>query len=108
MPILDDSTGVVGSWDELSASGCIAVADNAICIDETSQSRTGEILSKIVKINPAAYQLNGIFAYCMDKFTDYHTFLSRQQITGATYSAGETLPIGVYIVKGAVIYQENY
>lgn len=107
VPILDDSTGVVGSWDELSASGCIAVADNAICIDETSQSRTGEILSKIVKINPAAYQLNGIFAYCMDKFTDYHTFLSRQQITGATYSAGETLPIGVYIVKGAVIYQEN-
>ena len=107
VPILDDSTGVVGSWDELSASGCIAVADNAICIDETSQSRTGEILSKIVKINPAAYQLNGVFAYCMDKFTDYHTFLSRQQITGATYSAGETLPIGVYIVKGAVIYQEN-
>ena len=107
VPILDDSTGVVGSWDELSASGCIAVADNAICIDETSQSRTGEILSKIVKINPAAYQLNGIFAYCMDKFTDYHTFLNRQQITGATYSAGETLPIGVYIVKGAVIYQEN-
>ena len=107
VPILDDSTGVVGSWDELSASGCIAVADNAICINETSQSRTGEILSKIVKINPAAYQLNGIFAYCMDKFTDYHTFLSRQQITGATYSAGETLPIGVYIVKGAVIYQEN-
>lgn len=107
VPILDDSTGVVGSWDELSASGCIAVADNAICINETSQSRIGEILSKIVKINPAAYQLNGIFAYCMDKFTDYHTYLSRQQITGATYLAGETLPIGVYIVKGAVIYQEN-
>ena len=107
VPILDDSTGVVGSWDELSASGCITVADDTICLDETSTSMSGEILSKIVKINPANYQLNGIFAHCIDKFTDYCAYLNRQQITGASYSAGETLPIGVYIVKGSVIYQEN-
>ena len=107
VPILNDSTGVVGSWDELSASGCITVADDTICLDETSTSMSGEILSKIVKINPANYQLNGIFAHCIDKFTDYCAYLNRQQITGASYSAGETLPIGVYIVKGSVIYQEN-
>lgn len=107
VPILNDSTGVVGSWDELSASGCITVADDTICLDETSTSMSGEILSKIVKINPANYQLNGIFAHCIDKFTDYSAYLNRQQITGASYSAGETLPIGVYIVKGSVIYQEN-
>ena len=107
VPILNDSTGVVGSWDELSASGCITVADDTICLDETSTSMSGEILSKIVKINPANYQLNGIFAHCIDKFTDYCAYLNRQTITGASYSAGETLPIGVYIVKGAVIYQEN-
>ena len=107
VPILNDSTGVVGSWDELSASGCITVADDTICLDETSTSMSGEILSKIVKINPANYQLNGIFAHCIDKFTDYSAYLNRQTITGASYSAGETLPIGVYIVKGSVIYQEN-
>ena len=107
VPILNDSTGVVGSWDELSASGCITIADDTICLDETSTSMSGEILSKIVKINPANYQLNGIFAHCIDKFTDYCAYLNRQQITGASYSAGETLPIGVYIVKGSVIYQEN-
>ena len=107
VPILNDSTGVVGSWDELSASGCITVADDTICLDETSTSMSGEILSKIVKINPANYQLNGIFAHCIDKFTDYCAYLNRQTITGASYSAGETLPIGVYIVKGSVIYQEN-
>ena len=107
VPILNDSTGVVGSWDELSASGCITVADDTICLDETSTSMSGEILSKIVKINPANYQLNGIFAHCIDKFTDYSVYLNRQTITGTSYSAGEVLPIGVYIVKGAVIYQEN-
>ena len=107
VPILNDSTGVVGSWDELSASGCITVADDTICLDETSTSMSGEILSKIVKINPANYQLNGIFAHCIDKFTDYCAYLNRQTITGASYSAGETLTIGVYIVKGSVIYQEN-
>ena len=107
VPILNDSTGVVGSWDELSASGCITVADDTICLDETSTSMSGEILSKIVKINPANYQLNGIFAHCIDKFTDYCAYLNRQTITGVSYSAGEVLPIGVYIVKGSVIYQEN-
>ncbi len=107
IPILDDSTGIVGSWDELSASGCIAVVDNTICLDESSTSMSGEILSKIVKINPANCQLNGIFAPCIDKFTDYYAYLNRQTITGASYSAGDELPTGVYIVKGSVIYQGN-
>lgn len=107
VPILDDSTGVVGSWDELSASGCITVADNAICLDETSVSMSGEILSKIVKINPAVYQLNGIYSAFMSKFTDYFAYLNKNDVMGTErYSAGDILPIGRYKVKGAVIYQD--
>lgn len=107
VPILDDSTGVPGSWDELSASGCVAVSDNAICLDETSQSMSGEILSKIVKINPASYQLNGIYAAFMSKFKDYFAYLNKNDVMGAErYSAGDTLPVGRYKVKGAVIYQD--
>ena len=113
VPILDDSTGVPGSWDELSASGCVTVDDDAICLDETSQSMSGEILSKIVKINPGSYQLNGIFAAFMSKFSDYFAYLNKNDVMKAnastpavTYSAGDTLPIGRYKVKGAVIYQD--
>ena len=107
VPILDDSTGVVGSWDELSASGCITVADDAICLDETSVSMSGEILSKIVKINPAVYQLNGIYSAFMSKFTDYFAYLNKNDVMGTErYSAGDILPIGRYKVKGAVIYQD--
>ena len=106
VPILDDSTGVAGSWDERSASGCVCVSDNAICLDETSQSMSGEILSKIVQINPASYQLNGIFAAFMSKFTDYFAYLNKNDVMGETYRAGDTLPVGRYKVKGAVIYQD--
>lgn len=107
VPILDDSTGVPGSWDERTAGGFISVEDNAICIDEESNSQSGELLSKIVKINPATHQLNGIFAQFASKFTDYFMFLNRNAVTGEKYSAGDILPVGRYIVKGAVIYQEN-
>lgn len=113
VPILDDSTGVPGSWDELTASGCVAVDDNAICLDETSQSMSGEIMSKIVQINPASYQLNGIYAAFMSKFADYFAYLNRNDVmkasnsaTAVTYSAGDTLPVGRYKVKGAVVYQD--
>ena len=107
VPILDDSTGVAGSWDERSADGCVTVSDNAICLDETSQSMSGEILSKIVKINPAAYQLNGIYAAFMSKFTDYFAYLNKNDVMGSErYSAGDILPVGRYKVKGAVIYQD--
>ena len=107
VPILDDSTGVAGSWDERSASGCVCVSDNAICLDETSQSMTGEILSKIVQINPASYQLNGIFAAFMSKFTDYFAYLNKNDVMGSErYSAGDILPVGRYKVKGAVLYQD--
>lgn len=104
VPILSDSTGVVGSWDELTASGCIAVNNNAICLDDTSALGSGEILSKIVKINPALYQLNGIFAAIVSQFTDYHAYLNKVSVTGNTYSVGDDLPVGRYIAKGAVTY----
>ena len=107
VPILNDSTGVVGSWDERSASGCVTISDNAICLDETSQSMSGEVMSKIVQINPASYQLNGIFAAFMSKFADYHAYLNRNDVMGEHYSAGDILPVGRYKVKGAVIYQET-
>ena len=107
VPILDNSTGVAGSWDELSADGCVVVSNNAICMDENSQSMKGEILSKIVKINPAVYQLNGIYSAFMSKFTDYFAYLNKNDVMGAErYSAGDILPIGRYKVKGAVIYQD--
>ena len=104
VPILSDSTGVAGSWDERSASGCIAVENDAICIDEASASMSGEILSKIVTINPASYQLNGIFANAMDKFTDYYSYLNRENIFAKRYKAGDNLPIGKYLAKGSIIY----
>ena len=104
IPIMSDSSGVAGTWDENSAYGCVTVADNAICLDETSVSKTGGIMSKIVKINPETYKLSGIFAPFTSKFTDYFAYLNKKPIEGTPPVEGQELSIGRYIVVGSVIY----
>ena len=106
VPIMTNSEGVPGTWDERTAGGCIMVVDDAICVDETSNSLQGEILSKIVKINPSTVQINGIYSLLFRKFTDYHLVANKKPYIGASYSAGDIPPIGRYIVKGAVIYED--
>ena len=107
VPIMTNSEGVPGTWDEHTASGCLIVENNAICVDETSNSMIGEVVSKIVKINPATVQLNGIYSMLIRKFTDYHLFANKKSCMGEVYNAGDILPIGHYVVKGAVIYQDS-
>ena len=106
VPIMTDSSGIPQTWDENTAGGCLAVVDNAICIDETSNSVNGEIFSKIVKINPSRIHLSGIYSLLIRKFTDYHLYANKETAVGECYTAGEILPIGRYIVKGAVIYND--
>ena len=106
VPIMTDSSGIPQTWDENTAGGCLAVVDNAICIDDTSNSVNGEIFSKIVKINPSRIHLSGIYSLLIRKFTDYHLYANKETAVGECYTAGEILPIGRYIVKGAVIYND--
>ena len=107
VPIMSNSEGMPGTWDERTASGCLVVENNAICVDETSNSIVGEVVSKIVKINPATVQLNGIYSMLIRKFTDYHLFANKNSCMGEVYNAGDVIPIGHYVVKGAVIYQDS-
>ena len=107
VPIMDESSGVPATWDEQSAAGCVTVASNAICIDDTSLDLNGEILSKIITINPSDVNINGVFANFATKFSGYNAALNTQVITGVEYSAGESLPVGRYIVKGTVVYNDQ-
>lgn len=107
IPIKSDSTGVPGSWDENSASGIITVTDDRICIDETSTDRRGEIYSKVIKLDINKYSIGGIFAKFSSKWNSHKVRLGVQpSILGRTYTAGESMPIGKYIVIGEIIYRD--
>ena len=108
IPIMNDSTGVPATWDEHTCDGLIEVVNGEICIDEDSAATAGSIQSKIVQINPSSVTLSAIFSAYASKFTDYGCALWKENMTGQTYSAGDVLPIGRYLVKGAVVYDGNY
>lgn len=107
IPILTNSNGCPETWDEYTCDGCITIDNNAICLDETSQSDYGSIFSKIIKINPSNQQINGIYSLLIRKFSDYHLYANNVTCTGDSYIAGDILPIGRYIVKGAIIYNDT-
>ena len=106
--VMSDSTGVPETWDENSASGCIEVSDNAIMLNTESLSLIGEILSKIIHIDPETTQYNYIQNIVESKFNGLRTILNDENYMGDTYQAGDTLPIGRYIVYGqSAIYDGN-
>ena len=107
IPIMDDSTGVPATWDEHTCDGLIEVVNDEICIDEDSVATAGSIQSKIVQINPSSVTLSAIFSAYASKFTDYGCALWKENMIGQSYSAGDVLPIGRYLVKGAVVYDGN-
>jgi hypothetical protein len=104
IPIMNSSASVPATWDENSTSGCVAVANNSICLDELSVDLSGEILSKIVMINPSEVNVNAIFAHFSAKFPTYKAYLYDEPLTGLEYTDQDDLPIGRYIVKGIVVY----
>lgn len=108
IPIMNDSTGVPATWDEHTCDGLIEVVNDEICIDEDSKATEGSIQSKIVKINPSLVTISAIFSAYASKFTDYGCALWKENLIGQSYSAGDVLPIGRYLVKGAVVYDGNY
>jgi len=107
IPIMDDSTGVPATWDEHTCEGLIEVVNNEICIDESSAATSGSIQSKIVQINPSLVTISAIFSAYASKFTDYGCALWKENMIGQSYSEGDILPVGRYLVKGAVVYDGN-
>ena len=107
IPILTNSSGVAASWDENSTAGCVVVQNDAICLDESSSELTGEVYSKIITINPTEINIDGIFANFASKYAGYQAKLNTFPEMGLSYTEGEILPIGRYIVKGTVVYNSN-
>lgn len=109
LPILEDSTGVAGSWDEQSANGILLVSGGAICLDETSTDTAGEIVSKVVKIDTAKMSITAVLTKYGSKWGTHGVHLSTGSVLGDEYTAGTVLPIGRYVAQGDIVYKNtNY
>ena len=107
IPILSNSLGIAETWDETTCSGCISVTNDAICLNESNTSMNGEIMSKVIQVDTSRNPLNGLYALTQNRFADHYAYLNNiDAISTKQYMAGEPLPIGRYVVKGAILYKD--
>ena len=100
IPVMTDSTGHAETWDERSASGCLRVDDNAIVLDTDSESLAGEVLSKIIVVDPAKVQLDSIWCEYASQIPAYRMVANKDGFVGTRYTSSDELPVGRYIVNG--------
>lgn len=106
IPILDDSSGVPGTWDENTCTGCLSIsAGNIIQIDEGSPNALSEIYSKVIVINNKAMILDGIKSLMIPKLNNNYYLEDRVMIDTTKIYQSTNLAIGRYKVCA---YPLNY
>ena len=105
VPIMDDSSGEAGTWDENTATGDITVSSNVINFNAAGTNALSEIYSKVVAINPLTTVLDGLKALFLPVFNQKLYMDDRILVDNTHIAAGVTLAIGQYIVKNhAIVY----
>jgi hypothetical protein len=99
IPVLTDSEGVAGSWDEQTAAGCVGVQEDTVVLVDNGSAR-GEILSKVLVLDPNKVAISGLFADFANKYQTHGIHAGAAAPEGTTYAIGSTLPEGRYAVHG--------
>lgn len=105
VPIMDDSSGEAGTWDENTATGDITVSSNVINFNAAGTNALSEIYSKVVAINPLTTVLDGLKALFLPVFNQKLYMDDRILVNNTHITAGVSLAVGQYIVKAhAIVY----
>ena len=107
VPIMNDSTGVPGTWDENTADGSIFVTDDCIKFDENAAIRDGSIMSKVVAIDASVITIAGIYSMYASNLKTLVTQLGLIIFLVLNTQLVKCFPIGRYLVEGKVIYNTN-
>ena len=95
VPIMDDSSGVPGTWDENTATGALSVsASDTIEIDLASTSELSEIHTKVVVIDNQQMILDGLKALMVPKLENRFYLEDRDMFGETKIYTGETLRWG--------------
>lgn len=101
--IEDNNYSVDNMWDPSSATGCVYVSENQILLSPSGDY--GSISTGLISINTDKYQVNKVVSSIASKFNTGYV-INDKQFYGTAYNPGVNLPIGKYIVKGDVIYDD--
>lgn len=104
------SDGHTWCFDNRTLTGCLKIENGSIKINEGSVATSGAILSKIMKMNPAELQYNGVYALQSDHITDKGITMNTEDYIGtkddgngnqvvAKYGPGDSLPAGKYLLR---------
>ena len=108
VPIMNDSSGIPATWDENTADGALVVDDNCLKLDETTLVTEGTIHSKIVQIDSTKLNLSAIYTNYASKFAQHGVSLWENEAGGNSYLPGVILPLGRYVVQGAIYYDGTF
>jgi hypothetical protein len=99
VPIMEDSSGVPGTWDENTATGCLSVAaGNIIQIDEASPTALSQIYSKVIVINNRTMILDGIKSLMVPKLENNYYLEDRVMVDTTPIYELTSLAVGRYKV----------
>lgn len=105
------------TWNIGTKDGCIELINGNVCLDTTNVSNHGSMLSDLICLNPAEFQISGVYGYHTPLFRSHRTLISEPKVFDAsalkaTISDGDemkSVPIeqGIYIVKGILTYYDS-
>lgn len=100
--------GVSSMWDPGSAVNNLTIEDGQIVLaDEEGETiEESAIYTGVIDIDVNKYDIKSLFTEISSKFDKHISVSEKKDIVGQSYNAGDTLPIGKYIVKGDINYGE--
>lgn len=108
VPILANSSGVVGSWDERTATGVLSVpADNIMQLDISGTNALSEIMTKVITINNQLIVMDGIKALMVPKMDDRYYMEDRVMVVDTPIYRNTVLALGRYVVRGGSITYDS-
>lgn len=104
---LPAGSDVTNMWDPDSNINNLSVENNQIVLtnEDSDTVEDSSIYTGIIMIDVEKYSIKSLYAEMASKF-DKKVSLSEKDIIGEPYEAGTSLPVGKYVVKGDVVYQD--
>lgn len=106
--IKQNSDGQTNCFDKRTLSGCLTIdSNNILNIDIASASNTGQLLSKVISINPQELQFSGIYALTENHIASQNVILNRNNPFTQRYLDTDDLAVGKYFVVGGMIAYDD-
>lgn len=99
---------ITNMWDPETMTNNITIENGEIILDtlEGEKDVLSSIYTGVIRIDTEKYNLSSLFTDLASKFDSKYVIIDKE-VTGASITEGNILPIGKYIVKGEILYEST-